>query len=273
MNEFKYVSDNYNLDKSINYRLSIQFNKDGFSVLVLSDQNHIEKIFHKNTGGIQGTIEELKDNSFITEVTRLSFKKIVLSINDSRFSLLPNNDFSLIEAKGLLSLEHGLSGDCKVFISKLEHSEIPMVFTDKSFKPATALFYNHPEITHINSHLSKYAHHSLKLNNDILFYCSGKMLQVLVFNNSTLFSINAFDISNEADVLFYALSLLKNLPEDITVDNCYFGGIIDEESKSYQKLKSELPGFTSLKNELPFELAGIQENYFTYLLLAAGCEL
>jgi hypothetical protein len=64
MNDFKYVSEDYNLNHTKNYRLSIQLNRDGFSVLIASEEKKILKIYHKNLRNQLAIAGELRDNPF-----------------------------------------------------------------------------------------------------------------------------------------------------------------------------------------------------------------
>ena len=89
MNDFKYVSEQYDLNKTIAYRLSIQLNPDGFSVLIADIHKNIMFLFHRQSETNAESITELKENTDLFPITKLRFNKAVILINTQEFTLVP----------------------------------------------------------------------------------------------------------------------------------------------------------------------------------------
>ena len=75
MNDFKYVSDDYNINKTIAYRLSIQLNPDGFSVLIADAHKNILFLFHRHGENFAECLNELKENMDLFPVYQSSVCK------------------------------------------------------------------------------------------------------------------------------------------------------------------------------------------------------
>ena len=79
MNDFKYVSENYNLNKTIAYRLSIQLNPDGFSVLIADVHKNILFLFHRKSESLARSLTELRENMDLYPRYQPSLRQICLT--------------------------------------------------------------------------------------------------------------------------------------------------------------------------------------------------
>ena len=57
MNDFKFVAEKFDIQNTLQYRLSIQVNKDGFSVLICDEASKLLQLQHFQTGSINDSIE------------------------------------------------------------------------------------------------------------------------------------------------------------------------------------------------------------------------
>jgi hypothetical protein len=274
MNDFKYVSEDYNLNHTKNYRLSIQLNRDGFSVLIASEEKKILKIYHKNLRNQLAIAGELRDNPFLKEITKLNYAKVKIILNNRSFTLIPNEFYDSDTSMAFFKLEHKLSRTAAIHSTFLISENIRLIFDSSSFSDLTRMFVNSPEITHIFEFQIKYIRKKINPGNAIFLYHGGKTLYISSFIQGKFTSCNAFDTNTKNDILYYSYLFLKETASQYGEMEVYFSGMLSENDLRSTQLEEFITDLHSLPNEMPFEMAGFDfENYFTNLLVSSDCEL
>jgi Protein of unknown function (DUF3822) len=274
MNYFKYVSEEYNLNHTKNYRLSIQLNQDGFSVLIATDEKKILKIYHKNLQNQIGIAEELKENPFLNEITKLSYKKVKIILNTRTFTLIPNEFFDPNTSVAFFMLEQNISESKAILSNLLNSDNIKLLFDSSAFSSLIRLFLNSPEIVHVYEPQIRYIKEKLSPANAIILYQAGKILHILNFIQGKLYSCNAFETNTKNDTLYYSYAFLKEIFNKHGKIELFYSGMLHESDLRSTQLKHFISEFHCLPNEMPFEMAGFEfENYFTNLLVSSDCVL
>ena len=95
MNDFKFVSEEYSKNNTHKYRLSIQINPDGFSVLMIGEENTILQIIHTQTNAIENTRKLFRSEENLINLRELTFKSFDLFIFPTffRYSSLLKKQF------------------------------------------------------------------------------------------------------------------------------------------------------------------------------------
>lgn len=274
MSDFKYLSEEYNLKNTNNYRLSIQLNQDGFSVLVANEDKKILKIYHKNCPNPSAISNELKDNPFLHEITKLRYKKTRILVNNCSYSFVPETFFDSKTSLSFFKLEQNLSDSGTIYNHVLNFESINLIFDSSAYSSSIKMFLNAPEIIHICEPHLKYVKKNLDSGNAVILYQGGKTLHISCFINGKLNTCNAFEIGSVKDFHYYSYAFLKNnFIEHGNMPVFYSGMISDSAIRSceFDEFTTEIK---SLPNEMPFELAGFEyENYFTNLLVSSDCVL
>ena len=134
MNDFKYVSENYNINKTIAYRLSIQLNPDGFSVLIADVHKNILFLFHRQTEDFTESLTELRENMDLIPLANLRFARVNILVNTPEFILIPSELYSEDLKDLYFRYNHPLKDFEKVVASAVDiHKAILLFKLDEKF--------------------------------------------------------------------------------------------------------------------------------------------
>lgn len=273
MNDFKFSDDSkYIIQNTLDYRLSIQLNLDGFSFLISDNKCQILKIQHLFTGSITKSIEVFKEDNSLNDLTRISFNRLVISINTNLFSLIPESLYKENNKRLLLSHSIPLCEDDKLESNSVKGLKSNVIYKlSRETQDFIKLFKNSPKVFHLSNELLPYA---LKKTggNGIAIYTAGKMLHVCDFTDDELQFYNAFSFRDSKEMLFHILNSIKILNKDKRNKKIYYSGDMNSESKIFTKLIKYIPDIQLFPNEFPFGIAGdLSENYFSNLLASLDC--
>ncbi|MCK4921834.1 MAG: DUF3822 family protein [Bacteroidales bacterium] len=273
MNDFKFIDERYNIQNTLEYRLSIQVNPDGFSVLMCDSDSKIIKILHHNTGNFEKTLEIFRQDDSIDELKRISFKEINILINNCDFSFVPKVLYEKDTEKIYLSHSTIISDDAKIKSTRIDENDSRLIFKlDSDIQALIKLFKNSPNILHLSNSILPYIQKKIQ-GNGITFHSTGNILYVAYFKQNKLIFFNAFHYMDPSEMVFHAVNSFKKLNIDSNPTSYYYGDM-DSESKAYDLLKKYFPELQQFDKEIPFGIAGnLNENYFSNLLESLDCVL
>jgi hypothetical protein len=272
MNDFKFVSEEYSIHNSKNYSLSIQLNKDGFSVLVSGEGNKILTIIHRQTGSLENTRKVFKNEEDYIKLRELSFKSFSILINTNQVSIYPGENITSAGPENLFKLEFEDQTGSYLKTSELESFKGITVFRiSHEIDEFINSFRNDPEIRHLTSQFLNYI--SLRKpenkNSVFIYTCPGIIHLAYLFFDDLKF-YNSFSGKNNDELLYHLMNSLRqlNLPPDSGI---FYSGHLRQNDHSWKILNKYLPELKILPNEFNFELAwDVNENYFSYLLNELG---
>ncbi len=273
MNDFKFSDDSkYKIQNTLDYRLSIQLNLDGFSFLMSDKDCQVLKIQHHYTGSIEKTLEVFRQKNSLDELTRISFTKLVILINTNLSSLIPESLYDENYKSLLLSYSLPINEEDEIKSNSIKGLKSNILYKlSSNHQEFIKLFKNSPHIYHLSSVLLPYALRRTK-GNGIAIYTAGKMLHICDFSNNELQFYNAFPFKDSKEMLFHILNTNKILNKNKGRKKVYYSGELNPESEVYTSLIKYLPEIQSFPNEFPFGLAGdLNENYFSNLLASLDC--
>lgn len=273
MNDFKFSDDSkYTIQNTLDYRLSIQLNLDGFSFLMSDKDCQVLKIQHHCTGSIEKTLEVFRQKNSLDELTRISFAKLVIIINTNLFSLIPESLYDENYKSLLLSHSIPINEEDEIKSNSIEGLESNILYKlSSNHQEFIKLFKNSPYISHLSSVLLPYALRKTN-GNGIAFYTAGEILHICDFSNNELQFYNAFPFKDSKEMLFHILNTSKILNKNKGSKKVYYCGDLNPESEVYTSLIKYLPEIQAFPNEFPFGLAGdLNENYFSNLLASLDC--
>ena len=271
MNDFIYVSDNYNLHNTENYRLSIQINPDGFSFLMTDEQCGIIKLHHKATGSYLSTYFELKENVEFLPLTGINFKQHNLILNTHRVSIIPQDIFDEKLQDFIFALNHSITVKGTLSNNLIPEFQVNILFEiPPELQKIIGLFKNRPAISHLSCSYLNYIKSKFPAPEGIFAYVAGNLLSLTLFTHYGLKYHNIIPVSGENDIIYHILNACRQLKK--ACNQVFLSGTLTENSPSMEQLNKYIPQIVLLKNELPFELAwDLNENYFTNLLVASNC--
>jgi hypothetical protein len=265
MNDFKFVSEEYSIQNSKNYRLSIQLNPDGFSVLVTNEDRKVLKILHQQTGSLQNTRQLFKNREDLVKLRELSFKSVLILLNNEKISLIPDNEDYKDKRWNFYYLDFEKTGESKILNSRVEGSGISCSFEiDHELHSLIRGFRNKPSIKHISTSLIARILSGSKEGMTAMIYSSPGLLHIAVGDKGSLEFYNAFKWETEEEMLFHLMNVLRKFTvNELSVE--YFGHL-KKNGSSFKLLKKYIPKLQILPNVFSFEIAwDVNENYFGFL--------
>jgi len=271
MNDFKFVDEKYNIQNTTEYRLSIQVNPDGFSVLMCDDDTKILKIIHQNAENFEEILKIFSEDDSIDILKRISFKEINILINTTDFSFVPELIYEKDTQKLFLAHSSEISDNDIIKSTRVDENSSRLIFKiDQDFQALIKLFKNSPNILHLSNTIIPYIFKKIK-GDGIAFYSTSSIIYVCYFKDNKLLFFNAFSYANEAEMIYHAVNCVKKLNPDTDTKEYYYGHL-SMESEAYQLFHKYFPKLEQFEKELKFGIAGeLNENYFSNLLESIDC--
>jgi len=272
MNDFKFVSEEYSIHNSKNYRLSIQLNKDGFSVLIKSDKNKILSIIHRQTGSLENTRKAFKYEEDFINLRELSFQSFTILLNTSLATVLPEEITAIHDKVDIFRMEFDVEKQSLIKSKKIDALGSTVVFNiPEDIEKFISSFYNKPVIDHISSEFLKYILKTpVESKYNFFIYTSPGILHLALLFYGELKFHNSFNCKNNDEMLYHLMNSIRQLKISSST-HFYYSGHLKDNDNSWKILLKYLPKLKQLPNEFSFELAwDVNENYFSYLLNSTG---
>jgi len=263
MNDFRFVSDRYSTHQTQNYRLSIQFNPDGFSVLIDQDGSYL-KILHRQSGSQDESIALFKQEEELIQLRKLNFKSRILLFNDNRAMMIPAELDDETRIKEIFAIEFSSVNNHELKKQQIPGTEISLLF---SLNPAESGFAASFAGTIHTSHLILPLI-SQSLEHDepaICIYSSAGLVHLCRTKRGMPEFQNSFSCANDDEILYHIMNSLR-AGNFLMEDPIFYAGHFDKKGTHINLLKKYLPGLSQMKNPFSFELAWPSaEHYFHYL--------
>jgi hypothetical protein len=267
MNDFKFVSEKYSIHKTKNYRLSIQVNPDGLSLLVLDRDNKVLKIIHRFTRTIEGARKLFRSEEELIKLRELSFASCKILINSPTISLFPEQELTEVSEEGMMQIEFEKPEKPQFKTRKLADERISYSFYPEDLMGFHSDFRNNPGLYHVSGLFLDYVCEKAESNKDATFiYTSPGIIHIAYLSGKELKYFNVYRGKNDEELLYHLINTCHrlNIREESPV---YYSGHIVKSDEKYTVMSRYFKNISFLPNEFDFELAGnINENYFSYLL-------
>ncbi len=273
MNDFKYVSDQYDINKANEYRLSIQLNPDGFSVLTANHHKDILFLFYRKTLSFKESLTELRENTVLLPVTSMKYARARILVNTPEFTLVPEDLYSSDLKELYYRYNHPLKDYEQILSARFEtQNSILLYKLDEEYISLIKSFHNSPEIIHSSIPYIDYIHDYQCGENEVFIHQAGHLLSVTTFTNGSLLLHNIHQIDSDNDVVYHTLNTIRQINVNRGMARILYSGTLDEGGYAMKTLLRYVKEILPLKNEFPFELAGdLKENYFINLLKSTDC--
>ena len=237
----------FDLNKTSEYKLSIQVSLDGFSFFILSVQEkkllafRYDKLKISNESFIARRFSEWLEEE---EWTTRNFNQVEIFYTTSRFTLVPEEYYEETKKQELFHLLFPPAPNEQLEMNKLAASENRLLFAVQSRwkKEITEKFGN--DIKHPVAVLTEKMINSDSGKNDSLglFFNRNTFFAMLVKNGRLMFS-NSFPFSHVNDVVYYTLSTLKQFEAAPKNTRLLAAGEINREDELSGWLKKYFPRF------------------------------
>lgn len=225
---FDFIDDkSFDIEKTKEYKLSIQVSLDGFSFLVVNPLQNILLVFKsvplkissKNLIG-----RHLKEWILSEELLQKTYKNVYIIIHSNNFTLVPNNYYQFENTGNYSALLFEQEKNEKTKVDSVSRIESKLLFSvHKSILETLESFFEDFEITHPVKLLIEKTFDLSQMNSLVLYFISNH-LNLLLFQNDKLLLANAFKISNINDLVYYVLTILKQTEIESAKTSVFFGG-------------------------------------------------
>ncbi|MBI2271581.1 MAG: DUF3822 family protein [Bacteroidetes bacterium] len=237
------VDDLFDGRQTKGYHLAIQLSSDGLSAAVWDDVYNkalalerfsFQKAFNVNTL-LSHSNSAIKQSSILC----YPYKKVSLSIVNTRSTLVPNALFDANEKDALLKFNHSLADSETIVIDNLPNLDAKNIYAlPKVIEQQFRELYTQLDITHYSSPLIEHVlltnKHSDTTNVVLNVHSEG--FEVLVLNSGKLLFYNTFSYQTAEDFIYYLLFVFEQLklnPESVKVELL---GELEKNSAIYQLL-------------------------------------
>ena len=263
---YNYHDDNFSLDKAQGYTLLIQIDKTSFSYAV-SDQNKLIALADKHP------LDELSDPQELLDLLSANYKKVVIGLPNTGFTLLPQSVFKQDQVANVARFLDVQANE-KVLAQPLDNKNIIIYKTSETLINAAEDFGVRNTVF-----LSKGWLNAIAANHpgdrDLYLNINEETVEIANFNFSKLRFYNTFEFTGE-DELAYFVSLVTNeLSLQPAYTYVYLSGEVNTGDKNMTRLadffgKVEINTITPL--QLPNEIEGHKILSLSALSLCASSE-
>lgn len=259
-----YHDDNFNLYQAYSYTLLIQLEATSFSYAVVYKNRLLVLAQNRD-------LQELTDRSQLTDLLTATYKKVIIGLPATGFSLIPE---SLYSENHVADFAHLLDvqDNEKVFAQPLDDQNVIIYKTGADLVSAAERF-NLQNAVYTSKGWIKAIEKS-GLQDDNLYLEIGKeSVQFLYFSSGKLRFYNTFEFSNEDELAYFASFVAEELSLKPQQTTLVLSGEVNTGDKNINRLsdfftKVELNSLEIL--ELPDQIASHNILALTALTLCAS---
>jgi hypothetical protein len=255
-----------------NYKLSIQVSLDGFYFSVIRPGN-------KQLLALDYLPATLSSNKFIgrrlaewfnnNEIIHQKFAETLIYYHTSNFTFIPSEFYIYEKQDKVADLVLGKQSGIIYHDNYLPDAEGNLVFAVPSslqdvlseYMPGAQL--QHPLFV-MDHELNKITG---RHGNNLLLYFYGKSFYLLLYTAQKLLAMNSFSWINSNDVLFYALTLLKQLKLNPASTALFLAGEVNPNSDRHIELKKYFKRTVFITPEVIFNSEIFKEPLHRFVVL------
>jgi hypothetical protein len=257
-----FFDESFELEKTQEYKLSIQVSLDGFSFSIIHPTEQL--LLAYNSFPLKISKEKFLARRFndwvqSEKIFQNKFKIINIVFDTEKFTVIPEKYYDYNSKTKILDHLFELEGESDVEEITLEeiNAKLLIVVPVKLKNEFTRHFEEFNLL-----HPIKILFDNLPLNDKkfktILFF-RERFFYSLLFKESKLLLSNSFSIIHENDCVYYILSVLKEMKVAKSAVDLYVTGKIDSDSNLFSDLQKYIVPVQFLKHKHPIR---INENIF-----------
>jgi hypothetical protein len=259
-------------NRTENYKLSIQVSLDGFYFSIIHPET-------KRLLALDHLAVNLSTEKFIgrrleewfinNEILRKKFEQTFIYYHTPKFTFIPSEFYSYEKQNKVAALVLGKQNGFIYKDNYLPGAEGNLVFAVPSslpdvlsqYVPGIKLF--HP-LYAMDQELHKTADNS---GSNLLLYFHGKSFYLLLYSAEQPVAVNSFSWFNSSDVLYYALSLMKQLKINPSSTALFLAGEINTNSDMHNELKKYFKRTVCLTPEVIYNSEIFREPLHRFIVL------
>lgn len=263
------VDNKINLEKTKDYRLSIQSNLNGFSFSVLDTQGKRCLYLMASDFSVadEGELEYHKKCLKMVDsipLLRMEYEKVLVVSESEKYTLIPSSQFNEKDILRQLSELYTIEDDEEVSYKLVENLNLVIVFAANStllniIRRAQSNFESIPAIYFVLKSLQSRPEH-----NKLYLAFNRGYVDISIFSGQQLMLCNSFIATEFSTALYYAFLGLKHSfinPENTTV--FIHGTILESDIKLLSKYFPTIKYFRDEKIPLGISTIELQYSFLT----------
>lgn len=256
------TDDIFDLEKSYEYILSIQVSLGGFSFSVVSAETNKLLAF-------EHTPLKISNDKFIArrfsewagslEIFQKPFKKYKVIVFDEKFTLVPEKFISKKIKREIPRLLFSKNENPEIAENYIRHKHTKLIFAlPPGLNEAIKEVSEEYEIIHPVKIIIEQLPETKR--NGLILLFDSKILYIVIYSDGTLLMANSFRVNHTNDVIYYVLTVLKQLNIKPDSTESYFAGSVSPDDETIHQLSKYLGPLKGLPNKKQIEF---NQNVFT----------
>lgn len=267
MNDFQFVSEDYSIQNAQNYRLSIQLDRDGFSVLVRNPKK-VMKVAYRNSGSAEASYSLFKSTEEFIQLRELPFAEVRIILNSDRYNLYPESLSPEMDPAGVFLSEFSPSEEAMLQTITIPGSDHSICFEVLNIeKKLISAFRNKPVVLPFGLPFMEYClHYPVKKSECLFIYSTATHIHFLYRNEDRLMDMHAQTFCDEDELVYHLINTVRawNFKGEIV-----YSGHLEHKHPAMKLIRRYLPDTRRVPNPLNFELAWDgDESYFRYMRIS-----
>jgi len=255
-----------------NYKLSIQVSLDGFYFSIIHPGT-------KQLLALDYLPATLSSGKFIgrrlaewidsNEILHKNFAETFIYYHTSKFTFIPSEFYIYEKQEKVADLILGKQNGTIYHDNYFPAAEGNLVFAVPSaLKDVLSEYLPDAKLQHplcaMDQELYKI---SGRHGNNLLLYFHGKSFYLLLYSAQKLLAMNSFSWINSSDVLFYALTLLKQLKLNPASTALFLAGEVNQNGERHIELKKYFSRTVFISPEVKFNIEIFKEPLHRFIVL------
>ena len=239
----------FDIQKTKDYKLSIQVSLDGFSFLIVHPVEKRILAFENSSVLISSSnllARRLKE--WLEEQTLLKnqFKSITVQFASEQVQLIPESFFDQAYLRNITSSLFDKKEHNHFLENKIQETDIKLIYpVSRDILAVLKQFFNkNIHVVHPVAHLLKRIQES-KIKNRAFIMPHNKFFYLVLFNNSKLILANSFPAIHQNDLVYYIINVFKQLEINRNNTVFYLSGCINHNKEIRDLIK---PYFLDVRN-------------------------
>lgn len=263
---FDFVKDNaFDLEKTSDYKLSIQVSLDGFSFLIADPLEKRILAFANSPVKISNEIlisRHFKEWIFSNDIFRKNYQKISVVVFSNEFSPIPETFYREDLKNEISDILFGKNEAKEIAENYIEKLQARLIFSlPKGLYELVTQFFGECEIIHPLK---------LVLNNlpplqkkyGVALLINTNNFYAVIYNETEILMINNFKTAHTNDVVYFVLNALQQLKIAVPETDLFLAGVHNNFSKFSSALQPYFENIVELKPATEIGNPEITGNFF-----------
>lgn len=286
MKNFNYQDETLDINSSSNYYLIMQSDLHGFTYAIL-DRNFNKyillkhEVFKERFPSIRDYAEKISGIMSKASILQRQFKGVYYNFLSSKDVVVPSSIGSEDKYKPIYDFSHDMNELDELHKNTMEISgaNIDILFTIPNYV-AIDLLELHPGVKFVSS-VKPFLNKALEVdkksgdNTSVHVQVCKDFFYICVLEQEKLMLCNSFQYQNVDELVYYILSVYKQVGLDVDKTGLVLSGFIDKEGQEVKLLKQYLGSVLFSKNPdqymYSYTFKKIPEQYFSNFFIIQAC--